>query len=173
MVTWNELSDLGIFEGKINHRVTLITQSGPAVFSVWVQGDQIHICEKHIAGDVVAILTADKLLNRSTYKEAVLQKVLTQLKEQLITASDEKAEASLFRALNKEELDNRLKDALMNVRFLDLCQGYVELGPVIDGVQYYLPSNLALVNLEANPALEAYNNLLYKTLPRDPHEPEA
>jgi len=172
MVTWKELSDLGIFEGKLNHRVTLITQSGPIVFSVWIQGGQIHICEKHIAGDVVAILTPDMLVNRSTYKEEVLQKVLTDLKAKLIAASDKEVGAALSEALAKEA-QNNLDRALKNVRFLDLCQGQVKLGPVIDGVQYYLPSNLALVNLETNPALEAYNNLLYKTLPRDPHEPEA
>lgn len=173
MVTWKELSDLGIFEGsRMNYRVTLLKPTGPAVFSVWVQDHQLHICERHIAGDVLAILTPAMLVNRSDYKAEILQEVLTKLKEQIIDASDKEVDDSLSDALAKETRKN-LEMALRNVRFLDLCQGQVKVGPVIDGVQYYLPSNLALVNLETNPALEAYNNILYKTLPRDPHEPEA
>ena len=172
MVTWKELSDLGIFEGKLNHRVTLITQSGPVVFSVWVQREQIHICEKHIAGDVVAILTADTLVNRSAYKEAVLQKVLTQLKEQLIAASDKEMDDTLSGLVDKEAYTVLVR-AAMAVRFVDLCRGYVKPGPVIDGVQYYLPSSLAEISLKANPVLEDYTNLLYKTLLGRENEPEA
>lgn len=160
MVTWKELSDLGIFEGpKMNYRVTLLKSTGPHPFSVWVQAEQIEILDMDPLSRPAGILTPDGFKNQSNYRDEFLQEVLVRLKEQLINTP--------------EETRKNLERALRNVRFLDLCQGQVKVGPVIDGVQYYLPSNLAEGNLDANPALEVYNNLLYKTFPGGEHESKA
>lgn len=174
MVTWKELSDLGIFKGKLNYRVTILRGEVNYFFSIWVRGDQIHLSESNppfYASKPPATLTSGGFIPQLSYEDEVLQRVLCSLKEELlITAESNEGFGETLSEVPTEETRKNLDEALKRVRFLDLCHGQVRLGPVIDGIQYYLPSDLALVNLEINPALELYNNLLYKTTPGREHD---